>query len=53
MDVLMNSVRTQHGQAMVEYGLILGLVTVVGFLGVMVLQGGVQSLYHVLKALAV
>jgi Flp pilus assembly pilin Flp len=41
--------RFEEAQVMVEYGLIISLITMVGFIGVMALGGGVDSLYQVVK----
>ena len=37
---------------MVEYGLILALIVMVGFVGVLALGGGVKSLYNVIQSVA-
>jgi Flp pilus assembly pilin Flp len=42
--------RDEQAQVMVEYGLIISLIVMVGFVGVMLLGGGVQSLYNLMNA---
>jgi Flp pilus assembly pilin Flp len=44
--------RSEQAQAMVEYGLLISLIAMVGFVGVMLLGGGVQSLYNVMNTIA-
>lgn len=44
--------RDESGQTLVEYGLILALISLVGFVGVVSLQGGVQQLYGTVKQAA-
>ncbi|HLF71961.1 MAG TPA: hypothetical protein VI759_07410 [Dehalococcoidia bacterium] len=42
----------EQAQAMVEYGLLISLIAMVGFVGVMLLGGGVESLYNVMQTIA-
>ena len=44
--------RGQSGQTLVEYGLILALIALMGFVGVVSLQGGVMDLYDTVKQAA-
>jgi Flp pilus assembly pilin Flp len=43
-------VRDENGQTLVEYGLILALVAIIGFVGVLTMSGGVSTLYEMVKA---
>lgn len=42
--------KNENGQSLVEYGLILALVAVVGFIGVLTMSGGVATLYNMVKS---
>jgi len=42
--------KQERGQTMVEYGLIIGLITMVGFVGVMLLGDGIVVLYELIES---
>jgi Flp pilus assembly pilin Flp len=42
--------RQDDGQALVEYGLIIGLVSLAGFAGLLILAGGIDGLYDMVNA---
>ena len=42
--------RDEDGQALVEYGLILGLIALVAIVGITSMSGGVDGLYDVVEA---
>ena len=52
LSLLWLSLRRESGQALVEYGLILALVTLVGAVGIISMSGGVDSLYATVKKAA-
>jgi Flp pilus assembly pilin Flp len=39
----------ERGQVLVEYGLIIALVALIGFAGVMITGGGMQAIYSVIQ----
>jgi pilus assembly protein Flp/PilA len=45
-DMLMRLVREEDGQALTEYGLIIGLVAVVVIAGLILLGGNIQNLFN-------
>ena len=44
--------RAEQGQTLVEYGLILGLISLVGLVGIAALSGGALDLYGVVQTAA-
>jgi Flp pilus assembly pilin Flp len=43
---------SERGQVLVEYGLIIALVALIGFAGVMITGGGMKAIYSVIQSAA-